>query len=619
MNQKNLLQNIFNTLKTFITNKPIDTGISSIVKDSAPITATNYKTIIDTIQDLKNKVNMPTTEFGNFGSSLQKLLESGNLAAHVSGDRLNRYKTYDSIVDNIPMVKRGLWIWTMNILSPDDITKVALKYEPSKSSKKDLSDMEIAIDQFKNINDSLKIEAMLEEIIFDTMKYGDSFVEIQIIDEEFKKVLDSKHIPIPKSSQEFTLEWIESDYKTPGTIQHKRGINVLHEEDEEEVDKPTSYPMDEILLIHRRPHNIIKLQTRKLLLGYLYVETVEDARQNIQQMRTETDMGQIINKLASEITTFLRKHQEIIIDEPYIKKDIATILQTDEKLSLAKMQIRFIPPDRIIHFRLPSSRFFPYGESWLSGLEFDARLYLTDKVATVVHRVARAGERRVVYVETGVDPDVKKYIERAKNQLIKKEIAWNESNDINAIPSAVTPFETIYIPRRNGQAFMEIETLNTGEPISDRMQTNQDLKESLANGMSVPNSLLGLPEWNEQRASITQQNITFARLIIGLQKKFTEYVTELFQKVYKFTYLNTKEFSPLFDEIIVTFNPPQNILLEYISNTYTSVSNIAQTLADFGVPKDMIAKKFMPDLPWDEIEKRNSIEKEEENQENAGY
>ena len=595
-------QNLINALKNNIIVKRKDSAITNILKKSSILTGDQYKTIIDTLVSLEKKVRSDNGML-SLPDKIENLIGISGTAATIDKSRANRYKTYDMMVDRIPIMKEGLKIYTANILSPDDITKLAFKFETKQKTIAELPDFKIVVEQFRNIVEETNGEKLLDEVIYNTLKYGDYFVEISVASERLKRVLDKKQIPF-SGKNSITLEYHEYvvDPSVSNTV-----ITETH-----------GYPLKEIELRIHRPHTVIALQTRSLLLGYLIVESTEEMEQEKERFNTEFNIGQIITTLASDITAFLRKYKNVNIDEPYIKKHLAAVLELDQKINFSSISVRYIPPDKMVHFKLNQSKYFPYGESWLSGLELDARLYLTDKIATVVHKVARAGERRVAYVEVGVDPDVEKYINSAKNQLIKKEVAWTET-DIDALPSAITPFETLYIPRRNGQAFFELETLQTGAPASEKIESNKELKNSIINGLGIPPGLLGYPDWGENNNTLSQMNITFARLIIGLQKAFSEQFTELFSKIYEIAYTGTPEYSALYKYINLTFNPPQNILLESISNSYTSIANIAQTLAQFGVPQLMIAKKFMPEIDWDEIEKiKAQSEKPNEEEEMGG-
>ena len=64
-------------------------------------------------------------------------------------ERLNKYKDFLMIVKKLPIIKKILRIYTTNILSPDDITKVSLKMVPKNPTVNKMSEEYISIENIK--------------------------------------------------------------------------------------------------------------------------------------------------------------------------------------------------------------------------------------------------------------------------------------------------------------------------------------------------------------------------------------------------------------------------------------------------------------------------------------
>ena len=99
----------------------------------------------------------------------------GGLASDVETlGRLTRYINAEEIVDCIPYCARALKVLTDGIISPDDVTKKSIQVLMDNQIKKDDQDVRFA----NNIIDNVNIDYDIRDIVYETLKYGDQFVEI---------------------------------------------------------------------------------------------------------------------------------------------------------------------------------------------------------------------------------------------------------------------------------------------------------------------------------------------------------------------------------------------------------------------------------------------------------
>ena len=132
----------------------------------------------------KNSINYSETIKDIIAKSLVKgsddyLKEIGTniLADAETRDRLQRYVNAEEIIDYIPYCATAVQVITDEIVSPDDITKESIQILENTREIKDEA-MKIAIAHIKTINDSLGIDNKIPDIIYNTLKYGDQFIEI---------------------------------------------------------------------------------------------------------------------------------------------------------------------------------------------------------------------------------------------------------------------------------------------------------------------------------------------------------------------------------------------------------------------------------------------------------
>jgi hypothetical protein len=179
----------FNNLKQQIVGtktSSIDTKLDSTIKDiSIYRSQSGSKGYIELVKNIisNQQINNLSFNKGLFSN------QDNTPASFGQGKRLYRYKSYEAIIGNITYCRRALDVLVGNILSPDDITKMSLEIKP-KTALAEETRGQLRVKKIKTISDKLKIEDNLNNIIKNTLLYGDFFVEIA----DSKTALTSKSI-----------------------------------------------------------------------------------------------------------------------------------------------------------------------------------------------------------------------------------------------------------------------------------------------------------------------------------------------------------------------------------------------------------------------------------------
>lgn len=627
------------------------------------------------LSKLKNGSDNEADDTKNILSGITKDV----LGVMVDKERIYRYNNIRQLKEKIPIIGKALRITVDNILSPDDLTKKSLKIilDDDVDEKTETRYMDIK-DEFQKYCKYLQLDKNAEMIISETCVDGDFFVEIVCIDEKLKDVygnyqnvnlvendLFNSRSSTKNYGDNITLDFInESEFDKTILSAPKLNENVftlVNENEEldnfekeldnistEAIDKDTLDEEDgvvslkDIYLDYISGENIISLTRNRLCLGYLYIssDTNEQsarsntqfgtnvnnvnsyygsANSNVTSVNTEkAAFDDVLERIYKDIVDFIGKRK--ITDIPKdLRNTVSHILSEYIPLHKGiKMTVRFIPESKMVHFKYPSKRFYPYGESYYADLELVLKMYLAKQVAATIYELARTGKHLIVYVDSTNTRDAAGRIQAVKKSMTKREILASDLQSVDGMMSMISTFENLYIPMINGKKPVEIDTIEFGTTEDKKSEINDMLKNILT-GLDVPPSYLGVEEYNSAKATLSQESEVFARTIIRLQKIFTEYFTEVCRKVYIIVHQN-KEYKLTNDDymdVLCTFSPPLGITVRSMSEIYTQIKTIYDSLDGMGVDKDYIRSKWLPDIDWEDIAVKE-IEKEKKKRTGKG-
>jgi hypothetical protein len=234
------------------------------------------------------------------------------------------------------------------------------------------------------------------------------------------------------------------------------------------------------------------------------------------------------------------------------------------------------------------------------------------ETALAVQRLARSTEKRKIAVEIGLPRDARKMIEKLKEELRKRKVTLDNFGTVDTIPSMITTFEDVYIPQKDGKAFVDISTFNEGNvDIRNKVEELKFLRDSVVASLGVPPSFINIEENLSNKAALTEENILFARTIVSHQKYITHQINKLIQKIYDI--ISPEEALSILDNVLIALPSPKSLQYEREARYLSELANLIETLERIGIPKEYTKKKYLSNIDWEDLknyEVGEKIEKE---------
>jgi hypothetical protein len=559
--------------------------------------------------DLVRSVIAKSTVQGSISSSSGDLFGAtqGGPAAFGQGRRMARYKTYEAIVSNINYAYRALNILVDNILSPDDITKQSLDVSPISFIEGDSTSgiKEMGVPTMNQLIKKMKLEKNLPSIIRNTLLYGDYFVELA----NAAVALTSNTILTETENYNSKIaEEIADGFRIP--IVHDDEYNIslnLNALREDGVGKHNDdNTLQNMEYLYHKPALVMKLQSSlyPLCLGYLvFPDTSLNATATNAYSASNVE-DQMVNGVCQDILKQIedrfpqmaefQNHDEV--------KDLIRHMILNSTDKSKALEIRYVPPNRIEHFKIGSDKYYPYGESIFDHMQFTAKVVIALETALTIARLARSTEKRKIAVEIGLPRDAKKIIEKMKEEFRKRKISLDNFGTVDTIPSMITTFEDVYIPQKDGKPFVDISTFTEGN-IDTRGKTEEIklMRDQLVAGLGVPPSFLAIEENLSNKSALSEENIIFARTVIGYQKPFNHDITDVLYKTMDI--IDPEQAITMFDNVLVSLPVPKSLQYEREARYMNEVVNLIESLERIGVPKEYSKKKYLTTFDWDAVKK----------------
>ena len=171
------------------------------------------------------------------------------------------------------------------------------------------------------------------------------------------------------------------------------------------------------------------------------------------------------------------------------------------------------------HFRLVSDvNYLPYGRAYIEPARKLLKQYTLMEDAMLIHRIARAPEKRIFYMNVGSIPpnEIETFMQKTISQLKRTPFLDEKTGDYNLKYNMQNMLEDFYIPIRGNDTSTKIET--TPGLAYDGIQDVEYLREKLFAALKIPKAFLGYEEDIEGKATLAAQDIRFARTIERLQR-----------------------------------------------------------------------------------------------------
>ena len=171
------------------------------------------------------------------------------------------------------------------------------------------------------------------------------------------------------------------------------------------------------------------------------------------------------------------------------------------------------------HFRLVSDvNYLPYGRAYIEPARKLFKQYTLMEDAMLIHRIARAPEKRIFYMNVGSIPpnEIETFMQKTISQLKRTPFLDEKTGDYNLKYNMQNMLEDFYIPIRGNDTSTKIET--TPGLAYDGIQDVEYLREKLFAALKIPKAFLGYDEYIEGKATLAAEDIRFARTIERLQR-----------------------------------------------------------------------------------------------------
>jgi len=171
------------------------------------------------------------------------------------------------------------------------------------------------------------------------------------------------------------------------------------------------------------------------------------------------------------------------------------------------------------HFRLiGDTNYLPYGRSYLEPARKLFKQYTLMEDAMLIHRIARAPEKRIFYVNVGSIPpnEVDAFMQKTISSMKRTPYVDKQTGDYNLKFNMQNMMEDFYIPIRGNDTTTKIDTTKGLD--YDGIQDVAYLRDKLFAALKVPKAFLGYDANIEGKATLAAEDIRFARTIDRIQR-----------------------------------------------------------------------------------------------------
>ena len=191
-------------------------------------------------------------------------------------------------------------------------------------------------------------------------------------------------------------------------------------------------------------------------------------------------------------------------DPNYVPKDGKTVITLENY--------------EVAHFRLlTDTNYLPYGRSYIEPARRIYQQLTLCEDAALIHRIMRAPEKRIFYVNVGQIPpnEVEQFMQKTINNM-KKTPYVGPDGQYNLRFNMQNMMEDFYIPVRGGDTSTKVET--TPGLTYDGIQDIRYYQEKLFAALKIPKAYMGFEEQLSGKATLSAEDIRFARTVERIQR-----------------------------------------------------------------------------------------------------
>jgi hypothetical protein len=180
------------------------------------------------------------------------------------------------------------------------------------------------------------------------------------------------------------------------------------------------------------------------------------------------------------------------------------------------------------HFRLISDvNYLPYGRSYLEpGRKIFKQMILMED-AMLIHRIVRAPEKRIFYMNVGAIPpnEVEAYMQKTVQKLKKVPYIDPQTGQYNLKYNMMNMMEDFYIPVRGNDQSTRIDTAKGLE--YNGIEDVAYLRDKLFAALKIPKAFMGYEKDLTGKATLAAEDIRFARTVERIQRILLSELTKI--------------------------------------------------------------------------------------------
>jgi len=180
------------------------------------------------------------------------------------------------------------------------------------------------------------------------------------------------------------------------------------------------------------------------------------------------------------------------------------------------------------HFRLlTDTNFLPYGRSYLEPARKLFKQYIMMEDAMLIHRIVRAPEKRIFYINVGniAPAEVENFMQKTISKMKRTPYIDQNTGDYNLKYNMQNLLEDFYIPVRGNDQATKIDNL-----AGLQWQGIEDvtyLRDKLFAALKVPKAFMGYEKDLTGKATLAAEDIRFARTIERIQRIVVSELTKI--------------------------------------------------------------------------------------------
>jgi len=173
----------------------------------------------------------------------------------------------------------------------------------------------------------------------------------------------------------------------------------------------------------------------------------------------------------------------------------------------------------IAHFRLlTDTNYLPFGRSYIEPARKYFKQYTLMMDAMLLHRIMRAPEKRIFYINVGNIPpnEVNGFVQQTINGMKKTPFMDQQTGDYNLKFNVQNMLEDFYIPVRPGDTTTKIDTTKGLEYAG--IEDVEFLRDLMLGSLKVPKAFLNYSDELNGKSTISSLDVRFSRTVERIQR-----------------------------------------------------------------------------------------------------